>query len=93
MRPVIPMFIPTTRVQRTDSGTGWKQSPEKGVLDGHMDEQGTPSPGAKCLTTRRIGFAKRGGFPRKPQLPIADAVADELMAVIADLRLGDLEGW
>jgi Polyketide cyclase / dehydrase and lipid transport len=32
---------------------------QKGVLEGHMDEQGTPSPGAKCLTTRRIGFAKR----------------------------------
>jgi hypothetical protein len=32
---------------------------QKGVLEGHMAEPGTPSPGAKCLTTRRIGFAKR----------------------------------
>ena len=32
---------------------------QKGVVDGHMDEPGTPSVGAKCLTTRRIGFANR----------------------------------
>jgi uncharacterized protein YndB with AHSA1/START domain len=32
---------------------------QKGVLDGHAEEQGAPRPGAKCLTTRRIGFAKR----------------------------------
>jgi len=32
---------------------------QKGVVEGHMDEPGTPSAGAKCLTTRRIGFAKR----------------------------------
>jgi uncharacterized protein YndB with AHSA1/START domain len=32
---------------------------QKGVIDGHMDEAGTPSVGARCLTTRRIGFANR----------------------------------
>jgi uncharacterized protein YndB with AHSA1/START domain len=32
---------------------------QKGVIDGHMDEAGTPTVGARCLTTRRIGFANR----------------------------------
>jgi hypothetical protein len=32
---------------------------QKGVVDGHMDQMGTPSVGAKCVTTRRIGFANR----------------------------------
>src|SRR5258707_15003581 len=32
---------------------------QKGVVDGHMDAPGTPRAGAKCLTTRRIGFTKR----------------------------------
>lgn len=32
---------------------------QEGVVDGHMAESGTPSVGARCLTTRRIGFAKR----------------------------------
>ena len=32
---------------------------QKGVVEGHMDEPGTPRVGAKCVTTRRIGFAKR----------------------------------
>jgi hypothetical protein len=32
---------------------------QKGVVEGHMDGQGTPGAGAKCVTTRRIGFAKR----------------------------------
>jgi hypothetical protein len=32
---------------------------QQGVLDGHLDEPGTPSVGARCLTTRRIGFANR----------------------------------
>jgi 4-hydroxy-tetrahydrodipicolinate synthase len=39
----------------------------------------------------RLGLP--GGFPRKPQLPIADATVDELMAVIEELRLHDSEGW
>jgi hypothetical protein len=32
---------------------------QKGVIDGHMDDAGTPSVGARCLTTRRISFANR----------------------------------
>jgi hypothetical protein len=32
---------------------------QQGVIDGHMDQPGTPSVGAHCLTTRRIGRADR----------------------------------
>jgi uncharacterized protein YndB with AHSA1/START domain len=32
---------------------------QKGVVEGRMEEQGTPTVGTRCLTTRRIGFAKR----------------------------------
>jgi uncharacterized protein YndB with AHSA1/START domain len=32
---------------------------QNGVVEGHMDEPGTPRLGAKCVTTRRIGFANR----------------------------------
>jgi hypothetical protein len=32
---------------------------QKGVIDGHMDDAGAPSVGARCLTTRRISFANR----------------------------------
>ena len=32
---------------------------QKGVIDGHMDSAGAPGVGARCLTTRRIGFANR----------------------------------
>jgi Polyketide cyclase / dehydrase and lipid transport len=32
---------------------------QKGVVDGRMQEAGTPSAHAQCLTTRRIGFANR----------------------------------
>ena len=32
---------------------------QKGVIDGRMDESRTPSVGARCVTTRRIGFANR----------------------------------
>lgn len=32
---------------------------QKGVVSGHMDGDGTPRVGEKCLTTRRIGFAER----------------------------------
>ena len=32
---------------------------QHGVLDGHMDQPGTPAVGARCLTTRRIGGANR----------------------------------
>jgi 4-hydroxy-tetrahydrodipicolinate synthase len=39
----------------------------------------------------RLGLP--GGYPRKPQLPVADATVDSLMAVIAELGIGELEGW
>ena len=32
---------------------------QKGVVDGTMDQPGTPRVGDRCLTTRRIGFANR----------------------------------
>lgn len=32
---------------------------QQGVIDGHMDQPGTPSVGAHCRTTRRIGRANR----------------------------------
>jgi 4-hydroxy-tetrahydrodipicolinate synthase len=39
----------------------------------------------------RLGLP--GGFPRKPQLPVADATVDALMTVIEDLGLREIEGW
>ena len=39
----------------------------------------------------RLGLP--GGYPRKPQLPVADATVDALMTVIEDLGVGRLEGW
>jgi len=39
----------------------------------------------------RLGLP--GGYPRKPQLPVADATVDALMMVIDDLGLARLEGW
>jgi hypothetical protein len=32
---------------------------QKGVIDGHLDDPGRPGVGARCVTTRRIGFADR----------------------------------
>jgi uncharacterized protein YndB with AHSA1/START domain len=32
---------------------------QQGVVSGHMDEGGPHAIGARCLTTRRIGFAER----------------------------------
>jgi len=32
---------------------------QKGVVEGHMDQSGTPRVGARCSTTRWIGFADR----------------------------------
>jgi uncharacterized protein YndB with AHSA1/START domain len=32
---------------------------QKGVVDGHLDEATNPQVGARCVTTRRIGFANR----------------------------------
>jgi 4-hydroxy-tetrahydrodipicolinate synthase len=39
----------------------------------------------------RLGLP--GGYPRKPQLPVAGETIDALMTMIDDLRIGDLEGW
>jgi 4-hydroxy-tetrahydrodipicolinate synthase len=38
-------------------------------------------------------LALPGGYPRRPQLPVTDAVVDELMTMIDAMRLGELEGW
>jgi carbon monoxide dehydrogenase subunit G len=32
---------------------------QKNVVSGNMEEDGPPSVGSKCITTRRIGFAER----------------------------------
>ena len=32
---------------------------QTGVVDGHLDQPGTPTVGARCLTTRRIGGTDR----------------------------------
>jgi hypothetical protein len=32
---------------------------QQGVIDGHMDQPGTPAVGTRCMTTRRIGGANR----------------------------------
>lgn len=32
---------------------------QKGVVDGHLEGRGTAEVGARCVTTRRIGFANR----------------------------------
>jgi len=32
---------------------------QQGVIDGHLEQPGTPSVGTRCLTTRRIGGADR----------------------------------
>lgn len=37
---------------------------QKGVVDGHMDQAGTPQVGAQCMTTRRIGGANRPSTSR-----------------------------
>ena len=37
---------------------------QKGVVDGHMNQAGTPEVGAQCMTTRRIGGANRSSTSR-----------------------------
>jgi carbon monoxide dehydrogenase subunit G len=32
---------------------------QNGVVSGHMEKGGTPTVGARCLMTRRVGFAQR----------------------------------
>ena len=46
---------------------------QRGVLEGHMDEPGTPGPGAKCLTTRRIGFVTKTTSAVWPDVPMIAA--------------------
>ena len=55
------------------------------VLYGHGGIRATKA------VLNRLGLP--GGYPRKPQLPVSDAVVDEVMAVIDTLQLGELEGW
>jgi 4-hydroxy-tetrahydrodipicolinate synthase len=38
-------------------------------------------------------FGLPGGYPRKPQLPVADTTVDELMTVIEELGIAAIEGW
>jgi uncharacterized protein YndB with AHSA1/START domain len=51
-RPAADVFAYATDPTRFRE---WQQ----GVVDGRMDHPGTPSVGAHCLTTRRIGRANR----------------------------------
>ena len=37
---------------------------QKGVVDGHMDQSGTPQVGANCMTTRRIGGRNQSSTSR-----------------------------
>jgi hypothetical protein len=32
---------------------------QQGVIDGHLDQPGTPTVGTRCMTTRRVGGANR----------------------------------
>src|SRR2546430_16671693 len=60
-RPAADVFAYATDPARFHE---WQQ----GVIDGHLDRPGPPQVGTKCLTTRRIGGARRGATPR-PQTP------------------------
>src|SRR5882724_10836465 len=51
-RPAAEVFAYATDPTRFHE---WQQ----GVVDGHMDQAGPPSVGARCMTTRRIGGANR----------------------------------
>jgi hypothetical protein len=51
-RPAADVFVYATDPTRFSE---W----QKGVVDGHMDQAGTPQVGARCSTTRRIGGANR----------------------------------
>jgi uncharacterized protein YndB with AHSA1/START domain len=67
----MPPIISTTEIDRpaedvfayaTDP-TKFKEW-QKGVVDGHMDQDGSPQVGARCMTTRRIGGANRPSTSR-----------------------------
>jgi hypothetical protein len=51
-RPAAQVFAYATDPTRFHE---WQQ----GVIDGHLEQPGSPQVGAKCLTTRRIGGANR----------------------------------
>ncbi|MGH3155323.1 MAG: SRPBCC family protein [Streptosporangiaceae bacterium] len=51
-RPAADVFAYATDPARFSE---WQQ----GLIEGHLDTPGPPSVGAKCVTTRRIGFANR----------------------------------
>ena len=51
-RPAEDVFVYATDPTRFSE---W----QTGVVDGRLDQPGIPSVGARCLTTRRIGFADR----------------------------------
>lgn len=58
---------------------------QKGVVDGRMDNSGTPTVSDRCLTTRRIGWGSgaRDVLPGRSVLdeehpPVEDAVVDEV---------------
>lgn len=51
-RPVEEVFDYATDPTRFHE---WQQ----GVVEGHMDHEGTPTIGARCFTTRRIGGSNR----------------------------------
>jgi hypothetical protein len=51
-RPAAQVFAYATDPTRFHE---WQQ----GLIDGHLDQPGTPQVGAKCVTTRRIGGASR----------------------------------
>ncbi len=62
----MPAIIATTEVNRPATDVfAYATDPthfsewQKGVVEGHLEQPGTPSVGVKCLTTRRIGFATR----------------------------------
>jgi uncharacterized protein YndB with AHSA1/START domain len=51
-RPAVEVFAYATDPTRFNQ---W----QNGVVDGHMDQAGTPQVGAQCRTTRRIGGSNR----------------------------------
>jgi uncharacterized protein YndB with AHSA1/START domain len=62
----MPPITTTTEIDRSaDDVFAYATDPtrfhewQKGVVDGHMDQPGTPTVGTRCLTTRRIGGANR----------------------------------
>jgi hypothetical protein len=62
----MPAIITSTEVDRSAEDVfAYATNPthfrewQQGVIDGHMDQPGTPAVGTRCMTTRRIGGANR----------------------------------